>query len=84
MFVTAPALKKPTPSVTNTIKSRPGSFLRHASVSFLSDSLMRFLTVLGLVSDFHLPAAFSYQMVYDIPFSVSLISNSNLASQSRF
>ena len=48
------------------MKSRPGSFLRHLSVSFLSGSLLRYLAVLRLVSDFHLPAAF-YSPEYKVP-----------------
>ena len=51
------ALTKPMPSVTSQDEIAFGSFLGHVSVSFLSGSLLRFLSVLRLVSD----AVFIYQ-----------------------
>ena len=69
-FFTA-VLMKPMPSVIDRMKSRSGSFLRHLSVSFLSGLLLRFVSVLRLVSDVHLSAEFTCQIIYDIQFSVS-------------
>ena len=73
------------PSVTDMMKSRPGSFFRHGCPLFSQGSLLRFLSVLRLVSAFHLPAAFFTATLWDsilshsyCKFAPSLVSDVRL------
>ena len=76
------------PSVTDMMKSRPGSFLRHLCVSFLSGLLLRFVNSSETRFWFSFTsttAAFICQIACDIQFSVSFRSNLfQIRSQSRF
>ena len=57
-------------------------FLGHLSASFLSGSLLRFLSVSRLISDSHLSAAFFHRIKYDVELSV-LVRSFFLISTSR-